>query len=212
MLWDANVHADDQERTGGQAVKLVKLNDVFFALHAAFWTLMTLLQVVYYGGSQPLGRITRLGLTITVSGLALQLAGTMVLDRRWDPSHGLFSANLLTWLGFCMVTSYVKLVVSVIKYIPQALLNTARKSTEGWSIENIILDISGGMLSLAQLLLDAYIEDSISDAVQNPVKLVLSLVSIGFDVLFILQHYCFYAHPRVHDVGGEREGMLSDHT
>jgi hypothetical protein len=32
--------------------------------------------------------------------------------------------------------------------IPQAYINYQRKSTEGWSIENILLDLTGGVLSL----------------------------------------------------------------
>jgi cystinosin len=33
-------------------------------------------------------------------------------------------------------------------------LNFRRKSTTGWNICNVLLDISGGVLSIAQLLLD----------------------------------------------------------
>ena len=39
--------------------------------------------------------------------------------------------------------SYVKMTVTLIKYTPQALLNYRRKSTEGWSIGNILLDFTG---------------------------------------------------------------------
>jgi cystinosin len=53
----------------------------------------------------------------------------------------------LTWL------SYIKIIVSLIKYIPQVLLNVSRKSTVGWNIWNIYLDFSGGVLSTLQLFL-----------------------------------------------------------
>ena len=39
--------------------------------------------------------------------------------------------------------------------MPQVYLNAVRKSTDGWNIDNVVLDFTGGTLSLAQLLLDA---------------------------------------------------------
>jgi len=83
--------------------------------------------------------------------------------------------------------------VTLVKYIPQAWLNFKRKSTEGWSICNILLDFSGGILSLAQLIVDAAHKGDYGLVVDNPVKLALSLFSIGFDLLFIVQHYYIYA-------------------
>lgn len=37
----------------------------------------------------------------------------------------------------------------------QVCLNYKRRSTDGWNIDNVMLDFTGGVLSLAQLLLDA---------------------------------------------------------
>ncbi len=73
------------------------------------------------------------------------------------------------------------------------LLNYRRKSTKGWQIWNILLDFSGGILSIIQL-----IGDSIEEAkeqgslysswttgiVGNPAKIGLGVVSISFDVSF----------------------------
>lgn len=66
-----------------------------------------------------------------------------------DHASGFFS-----WLSFLYFFSYSKLAVSLIKYIPQAYLNFTRKSTVGWNIWNVLLDFSGGVLSLVQLFLD----------------------------------------------------------
>lgn len=52
------------------------------------------------------------------------------------------------WLDFILVLSYLKLYVTAAKMIPQAWYNYQRKSTVGWSIENIFMDLSGGILSL----------------------------------------------------------------
>lgn len=38
----------------------------------------------------------------------------------------------------------------------QALMNYQRKSTVGWSIGNVLLDFTGGTLSMGQMLINAY--------------------------------------------------------
>ena len=48
----------------------------------------------------------------------------------------------------------MKLVVSFLKYLPQSYYNYKRKSTVGWSIYAILLDLTGGVLSLLQGVLD----------------------------------------------------------
>jgi cystinosin len=91
---------------------------------------------------------------------------------------------------------YIKLLVTFIKYIPQAYLNFRRKSTVGWSIHQILLDISGGVLSLAQLILDSSRQSDWSGVTGNPVKFGLGIVSMGFDLIFITQHYVLYREAR----------------
>lgn len=62
----------------------------------------------------------------------------------------------IKWLDFLYYCSYVKLSITLIKYVPQAFYNYKRKSTVGWSIGNIFLDFTGGMLSMLQMILNAY--------------------------------------------------------
>ena len=78
------------------------------------------------------------------------------------------------------------------KYIPQAVFNYKRKSTQGWSIGQILCDITGGTLSIAQLILDASFGGDWSGITGNSLKLGLANISIAFDVLFILQHFVLY--------------------
>lgn len=82
------------------------------------------------------------------------------------------------------------------KYIPQAWLNFKRKSTENWRIEMILLDFSGGILSLAQLVIDSSLNEDWSGLTGNPAKLFLSNITIIFDLVFIIQHYILYADPQ----------------
>ncbi|CAG8735632.1 20712_t:CDS:2, partial [Racocetra persica] len=82
--------------------------------------------------------------------------------------------------------------MSLIKYLPQAYLNFRRKSTVGWSIHNILLDFTGGVLSAFQLCLDAYLTNNWGGISGDPVKLGLGFLSIAFDLLFMTQHYILY--------------------
>ena len=98
--------------------------------------------------------------------------------------------NLLDFLYFL---SFVKVCITVVKYIPQVMLNYQRKSTSGWQIWNILLDCSGGTLSIMQLIGDSFAQDgSWTGVLGNPAKLGLGLISICFDFIFIFQHYVFY--------------------
>ncbi len=97
--------------------------------------------------------------------------------------------------------SYVKLIISCIKYIPQVVMNYRRKSTEGWSIGNILLDLLGGILSLIQMCLLAINYNDWSSLFGSITKLGLGIVSIGFDLIFIIQHYILYKKPQQEEDG-----------
>lgn len=99
----------------------------------------------------------------------------------------------------------MKLAVTVVKYIPQAWVNYKRKSTVGWSIVQILLDLTGGVLSLFQLILDSSFKSDWSGVTGNPVKFLLSNVSIFFDAIFIVQHYILY-RDAVDDGDNEVQG------
>jgi cystinosin len=53
-------------------------------------------------------------------------------------------------------------------------------------------DFSGGLLSLVQLFLDAFIANDFSGVIGNPAKLGLSILAMAFDVFFMFQHYILY--------------------
>lgn len=81
----------------------------------------------------------------------------------------------------------------------QALLNAKRQSTKGWQIKNVLLDLAGGLLSFAQIGLNAVARADVSVITGNPAKIGISAISIGFDILFILQHYVLYRPSRMVD-------------
>lgn len=109
--------------------------------------------------------------------------------------------------------SYVKLVITVVKYVPQAWVNYKRKSTRGWSIAQILLDFTGGVLSLVQLIIDSAFQNDWSGITGNPIKFLLSNVTIFFDLIFMVQHYILYRNAENEDKRNnpdENSPLLSD--
>lgn len=100
--------------------------------------------------------------------------------------------------------SYVKLLVTCVKYMPQAWNNYKVKSTKGWAVGQIQLDMIGSVLSISQLIIDSALEADWSGITGNPVKLLLGNVSLFFDLIFITQHYWLYG-----DVAADAEDMES---
>lgn len=95
--------------------------------------------------------------------------------------------------GVVSLMGYFKLSISFLKYLPQFYWNYQRKSTKGWSIANIILDLTGGLLSFAQMALEALFGQ---DVKINVVKLILGIMVVFYDIGFIVQHYCLYPQSR----------------
>ena len=117
-------------------------------------------------------------------------------------------SNRLSTLTLLYFFSYVKLAITIIKYVPQAWMNYRRKSTAGWSIGNILLDFTGGALSVLQMFLLAINYNDWSSIFGSPTKFGLGLFSILFDILFIVQHYGLYRTHETHAV--ERNVQTQD--
>ncbi len=74
----------------------------------------------------------------------------------------------------------------------QVWLNYKRQSTLGWNINQVLLDFSGGVFSLFQLCMEAFVKADMSAISGDPVKFGLGLVSVIFDLMFMVQHYSLY--------------------
>jgi hypothetical protein len=88
----------------------------------------------------------------------------------------------------------------------QVVMNIRRKSSVGWSIQNVLLDFTGGTMSVAQLLLQCVVTNDFTQIAGNPVKFGLGFVSISFDIVFMVQHYCIYLEPRQLDSAATEQG------
>ncbi|XP_053177743.1 cystinosin isoform X2 [Scomber japonicus] len=124
----------------------VNANDVFFSLHAFLLCVVYISQAAVY---------ERGGQKVSWTALVLLLIGwTFALVSLF-----LAVAKQITWLDYLYYFSYIKLAVTLIKYVPQAYMNYRRQSTEGWSIGNVLLDFTGGTLSILQMILQSYNND-----------------------------------------------------
>ena len=96
------------------------------------------------------------------------------------------------YLDVTTALSLSKLLITLLKYIPQAHLNYINKSTKGFSIWQMLLDFAGGALSITQLFIDSALEGSWSGVKGNLTKLGLGVFSMFFDSVFFVQHYGLY--------------------
>nr|XP_045745619.1 cystinosin isoform X3 [Mirounga angustirostris] len=160
-------------------VNPVDSNDVFFSLHAVALTLVVMVQCfLYERGNQHVS-------WPAVSFLVLSWVFVLI-------TVVLAAVGVIPWLRFLFCFSYIKLAVTLVKYFPQAYMNFYYKSTEGWSIGNVLLDFTGGSFSLLQMFLQSYNNEQWTLIFGDPTKFGLGLFSIFFDIVFFIQHFCLY--------------------
>lgn len=172
----------------------VEVNDVFFSIYSTSMVALTISQCwVYPSANQTISRATKLTVISTL-GVAVAYSVAILLGHEVP-----FVAVQPSVLDLLYYFSYVKLGSTFIKEVPQLMLNYRRKSTVGWTISGVLLDIPGCMLSITQLLLDSWATNDWSAVTGDPVKLLLAFASLAMDSLFILQHYVWFAESH-HDV------------
>ena len=94
---------------------------------------------MYYRGEQ--SSINK-GIVGFLIAMFLIIAGTFIAE--------LSKPNLDQDWGTIRMAGYSKAAVTLVKYMPQVYLNWKRKSTKGWSLENVMLDFFGGFFSFMQ--------------------------------------------------------------
>mmetsp|Transcript_10477 Transcript_10477/g.30824 ORF Transcript_10477/g.30824 Transcript_10477/m.30824 type:complete len:382 (-) Transcript_10477:163-1308(-) len=164
FFWSKEIQDEYRQRNGAESEITVQSNDVAFAVHALVLCAVQVGQIILYGGlrAQPLSKPVQLGLVS--SGVLVAVYAALIVWRV-GPGKGLL------WLDFLYLLSFVKVAISVTKYIPQVILNIRRKSTVGWNIWNIILDFTGGCLSIVQLIGDSADLSDWSGIAGNPVSI-----------------------------------------
>ncbi|KAG6516197.1 hypothetical protein ZIOFF_026646 [Zingiber officinale] len=173
----------------------VAANDVAFSIHAVALTAFTLFQVLIYDVSNPF-----LNDNMSFESEQYILAKTFLalaylcIQRNTSYHDG----NQVYPTGFRihlhLKAMNCQLLVDIKKFSRSSLvafMNFQRKSTVGWSIGNILLDLVGGLLNFAQMG-TFFSADTLVNFYGNIGKTLLSVEVVLFDALFILQHYVFY--------------------
>ncbi|XP_068563867.1 cystinosin [Cebidichthys violaceus] len=179
-------------KTNPNGINPVSANDVFFSLHALLLCLVYISQAaVFERGGQ---KVSCTAMFLLVIGWTFALVSLF-----------LAVAKQITWLDYLYYFSYIKLAVTLVKYVPQAYMNYRKQSTEGWSIGNVLLDFTGGILSILQMILQSYNNDEWRLVFGDPTKFGLGLFSVVFDILFMIQHYCLYRRPPQYEAVAEQQ-------
>ncbi|KAL2853107.1 PQ loop repeat-domain-containing protein [Aspergillus pseudodeflectus] len=178
----------------------VRFNDFAFALHAVVLSFLVYTQFWPSIWGFKVSRFQRVSWPILglFWGSFVAVAVVIFIVLAKSPDNG-YEPLSWAWIDVIYALSYVKLVITVVKYVPQAWVNYKRKSTRGWSIVQILLDLTGGVLSLVQLIIDSAFQDDWSGVTGNPIKFLLSNVTIFFDLIFVIQHYVLYRNAEDKD-------------
>jgi cystinosin len=191
LYFSKGVQKEYENRYDGKD-SAVELNDVVFAGHAFLITVITLCQIFVYYDYLALDKFGLLLRRCVICSLSLLIAAAVCLAIVIQ----ITGERTTSWLTFITMLSYAKVVISVTKYCPQVWMNYERKSTVGWNIYNVLMDFTGGFLSVTQLLWDSWATNDWRKVSGDPAKLLLGNLSIFFDCIFIVQHYCLYRSSR----------------
>jgi cystinosin len=184
FFFSESVQQAYMRRHGGKR-NAVEFNDVVFAVHATFIHGVAIAQCLAYPQAKRVGsRMTDASTVATVVSIA---AFALAIAATGNQDDGFFTVlNLMYYL------SYVKLASTLVKNTPQVLLNFQRRSTAGFTIWAVLLDVPGSVFSLAQLALDSWAMEDWNAMLGDPVKLWLAVVSLLIDAVYCVQHYVLY--------------------
>ena len=134
FYWNKHVIAEyklrrkyGEDGTGGEIT--VQGNDVAFAIHAIAMASVTLSQIGYFDtfAVRPPSKRIYIVLFCTCTFCIMYIVSTWMYYGQVEI------------LGFLYLLGTIKIGVTIGKYVPQALLNRARKSTVGWNVSSILV-------------------------------------------------------------------------
>ncbi len=121
FFWDGTIREEYKQRHGEHAEITVVSNDVAFAIIALVCTIIILSQIYMYGGYR-LHNVSKSCLVIV--GVTIGICSVQSMFILWK-IPGFY------WIDFLYTMATVKLILTIMTYIPQILLNYKRKSTDG---------------------------------------------------------------------------------
>ncbi|KAI8476214.1 MAG: hypothetical protein J3K34DRAFT_516640 [Monoraphidium minutum] len=185
LLFSDDVRASYAAAHGG-ATPGVSPCDFAFAAGAAAATLLVAGQYAAMAGPGAL-RLSPFAAAVAAA-VALACGGSAALIHAACDG----TPDCAAWLPLLGLLGGVKIAMTLVKYTPQVIHNHTRRSTQGWSLTTVLLDVAGGGLSLGQMLLDAAARHDLAVVTGNPAKMWVAALSLGYDAVFIAQHYWAY--------------------
>uniref|UniRef100_A0A0N4Z5J7 Cystinosin homolog n=1 Tax=Parastrongyloides trichosuri TaxID=131310 RepID=A0A0N4Z5J7_PARTI len=185
MYWHPLIEHQYQQKYS-RSLNPVLLNDVIFSFHALVVSTLIVIQCfIYESGSQK------------ISYTCYSFSSILILTSISTIYFPL--TNVINWLEYLNILSYIKMATTLSKYIPQILSNYRRKSVAGWSVGVVICDFTGGFMANVQMILQAVNTNDWTGFLGNPVKFGLGISSMVFDVIFLIQNFCLYPEDEVRD-------------
>uniref|UniRef100_A0A0N5BLR6 Cystinosin homolog n=1 Tax=Strongyloides papillosus TaxID=174720 RepID=A0A0N5BLR6_STREA len=186
MFWHPTIEEQYQQKYE-RSLNPVLLNDVIFSLHALFISALVIIQCFFFDSGKQ-----KVSYTCYCYSSFLIVAG---IGSIYFPIN-----NIINWLEYLNILSYIKMATTLSKYIPQILSNYRRKSVDGWSIGVVICDFTGGLMANIQMILQAMNTDDWTGFLGNPVKFGLGFSSMLFDIVFMIQNFCLYPKKQIKDI------------
>lgn len=173
-----------------RTVNHVAVNDVFFATYSFCIQTVLAVQCFLYGRNT--------GQRVSWPCIGLVVASILAVGIECI----LVACGVVWWLDVFYLMSYMKLVITPLKYIPQVYVIYKVKSTKGFSVLGATMDFTGGVLSLAQMFLLAGNSNDYLSIFTDFSKFGLGVVTLIFDIIYFCQF--FYFDFRVRKEGYEK--------
>lgn len=171
--------------------------DLFYSIHGL--TLLTILcSQVFYGNRIWEFRNERKSYKLHTLSKMILLFIILFVIFSWK-----FGDPTFSFLNFAMNLAYFKIIMSLIKYIPQVLHNYRRKSMHGISRLQIILDLIGALFSFTEFYLknDLPILEAIDS---NRGKFGITCVTFLFGIIYLIQIYLYGSSKIVNKPDNEK--------
>ncbi|KAL4909130.1 hypothetical protein BDW74DRAFT_146050 [Aspergillus multicolor] len=217
LLFIPVVRAQYAQRHPASPEPPVHMSDFLYALHGTLICLLLYSQFMFPGmwgfetqledpDHDKKGKAQKPELSTVTSFLLCGCLGLVLLDVM-----AVLCSSSQELIDVLYLLSTIKVSLTAVKYTPQAWMNYRRRSTAGISIIAILMDFTGGILSLIQLLIDASLQGDWSGISGNAPKLMLGNITILYDVIFTTQYFCLYPRKARREITGqldERDRLL----
>lgn len=200
----------------------VTIHDCIFAFHSFFATTTLVVQYFLYRDKKTPGLArkdkTILSILVIIPVTALFAAISGNID--WVQTTHIKEAKFCKGdeddecshvhdhiINFIAILGWVKILITLVKYPSQILLNYSNKSTRGLSKGSVALDTTGSLCSLMQNVIHAVLTDDFEFILGNLPKVGLGAFSLFYCCILLLQFKLYEKNSRRSRSSGGLEMM-----